>query len=173
MLRTIRPAPASRKSETATCAPTSSERSRTAGAPEVPWAPSFRASATSTLLARSAGTSAKSIVVVTVSAMENASTARSMRTSFSSRTRGGAAASRTSSPQAARTTPMAIPASAITRPSVRSCRTSRERDAPIAARRANSRCRAADRASNRLATLAQAMSSTSATRIARAARGRR
>src|SRR5207302_2275862 len=85
------PAPASRKSETATCAPTSSERRRTAGAPDVPWAPSFRASATSTLLARSASTSAKSIVVATVNPTGNASTARSLRTSFSARTLGDAA----------------------------------------------------------------------------------
>ena len=47
--------------------------------------------------------------------------------------------------------------------SIRSCRTIRARPAPIARRTAISRCRDAARASSRLATLAQAISSTSPT----------
>jgi hypothetical protein len=47
--------------------------------------------------------------------------------------------------------------------SMRSCRTTRQRDAPSAMRTAISRERCAERASSRFATFAQAMSSTKPT----------
>ena len=55
--------------------------------------------------------------------------------------------------------PPASPSSAL---SVRSCRARRRRPAPMASRTAISRCRCIARASNRFATLAQAMRSTMA-----------
>ena len=64
---------------------------------------------------------------------------------------------------AAKAMPSAPPASANKRLSVRSWRTMRDRRAPSAWRTASSRARAVERASSRLAMLAQAMRSTSAT----------
>ena len=80
--------------------------------------------------------------------------------------RAGAASgsSRTSVHASAR--PAAPPAADSTRLSVRSCRTSRERLPPSAARIVSSRWRAAPRESSRFAMLAQAMSSTRATALA-------
>ena len=60
--------------------------------------------------------------------------------------------------------PAMPPSAASTRLSVSTCLTMRPRPAPIAARIASSRERAASRASSRLATLPQAISSTSADR---------
>ena len=81
--------------------------------------------------------------------------------------RAGAASgsSRTSVHASAR--PAAPPAADSTRLSVRSCRTSRARLLPSAARIVSSRWRAAPRESSRFATFAQAMSSTRATALAR------
>ena len=72
--------------------------------------------------------------------------------------------SRTSVHASAR--PAAPPAADSTRLSVRSCRTSRVRLLPSAARIVSSRWRATPRESSRFATLAQAMSSTRATALA-------
>ena len=97
----------------------------------------------------------------------NASTPPSI---WISRRRGrssGAMASRVSSAKRARSSPRAPPTSASTRLSVRSCRRRRERPAPIAVRSAISRSRVEARASRRLATLAQAISSTKATAASR------
>ena len=63
----------------------------------------------------------------------------------------------------ARSRPIAAPMSVSTQPSVISCRSSRARPAPSAVRTAISRRRASDRAISRLATFAQAISSTNAT----------
>ena len=59
--------------------------------------------------------------------------------------------------------PITPPAAPISRLSVRSCRTSRPRPAPIAARSAISRSRTDARASSRFATFVHAISSTQAT----------
>ena len=61
------------------------------------------------------------------------------------------------------TTPSVPPRSASNRLSVMSCANSRPRLAPIDARTASSRCRAVPRASSRLATFTQAISSTKPT----------
>src|SRR6266542_3766145 len=66
-------------------------------------------------------------------------------------------------PQRAKSAPNAPPASASSRLSVRSWRSNRCREAPSAARKANSRCRATARASCRFVTFAQAISNTSPT----------
>ena len=81
--------------------------------------------------------------------------------------RAGAASgsSRTSVHASAR--PAAPPAADSTRLSVRSCRTSRVRLPPSAARIVSSRWRAAPRESSRFAMFAQAISSTRATALAR------
>jgi hypothetical protein len=67
------------------------------------------------------------------------------------------------SSHAAINTPAAALSVASAACSTINCRSSRRRDAPIADRIASSLCRAAPRTSTRLATLAQAMSSTSDT----------
>ena len=64
---------------------------------------------------------------------------------------------------AARATPQAPPRAASTRLSTSSCRAISARDAPSAVRTVISRWRAVPRASSRLATLAQAISSTKPT----------
>ena len=74
-------------------------------------------------------------------------------------------------PAMASRTPNTPPRSASRRFSVSSCRTSRLRPAPVAARNANSFCLAAPEASSRLATLAQPMSSTKLTVPSRKAKG--
>ena len=66
-------------------------------------------------------------------------------------------------PQKAKSTPTAPPNAASNTLSVSSCRTRRQRPAPTASRVVISALRKADRASNRFATLAHAISSTSAT----------
>ena len=66
-------------------------------------------------------------------------------------------------PVYARPQPSTVPPSASSTLSIRSCRTTRHRLAPSAARIAISRSRAVDRASSMLATLAQAISNSSAT----------
>ncbi len=63
----------------------------------------------------------------------------------------------------ARNNPAAPPASDSTRLSISSCRTSCQREAPTASRTATSFCRDTARAISRLATLKQAISSTSPT----------
>ncbi len=75
----------------------------------------------------------------------------------------GLSATTERTPQYASSRPSTPPASASSRLSVSSWRTSRSRLAPSAVRTAISFERAAARASNRLATLAQAMSSTNPT----------
>ena len=68
-----------------------------------------------------------------------------------------------STPQAASSSPRAPPAAASTRLSTRSWRTRTVRPAPRAERTASSRSRSPERTSTRLATLTQAISSTSQT----------
>ena len=62
----------------------------------------------------------------------------------------------------ANTTPHNVPATARTRASVNSCRSSLARDAPSARRTANSRCRRAPRASKRWPTFTHTIISTTA-----------
>ena len=96
--------------------------------------------------------------------MVNTSTHRSKRICSTRGTvPGGASATNPGTPQSAIKIPAAPPASATKVLSVSNCRTSRQRPAPKAVRTAISCCRPAARASNRFATLAQAMSSTNAT----------
>ena len=78
-------------------------------------------------------------------------------------TSGAAPATSRCTPQLASRAPAAPPARARITLSTSAWRMSRQRGAPSAARTANSRSRDAARASIRLATLAQAMSSTSDT----------
>ena len=66
-------------------------------------------------------------------------------------------------PQKAKSTPTAPPSAASSTLSVNSCRIRRQRPAPTASRTLISALRKAARASSRFATLAQAISSTSAT----------
>ena len=75
----------------------------------------------------------------------------------------GAACMNKRSPNSGTRSPAAAPREAKTTLSARSCRTSRSRPAPSAARIVNSRWRRAARATSRLATLAQAISSTKLT----------
>ena len=75
---------------------------------------------------------------------------------------GGAAIRSDRISSTASSRPMALPATAMSELSVNSCRTSRARVPPIAARIASSRCRATLRDRSRLATLAHAISRTSA-----------
>ena len=85
----------------------------------------------------------------------------------------GLSDTRNATPHTASSSPSAPPASERITHSVSSWRTSRPRPAPSAARTAISDSRAAARASSRLATLAQAMSSTKPTAPSRTSTERR
>ena len=111
----------------------------------------------------SAGTMPNSSAVTTDTIAAIASTRTSMATSDSRGSVAGSEARRTSTAQYAIATPMSVPAHDKTRLSTSSPRASCQREAPSAARMLTSRPRALARASIRLATLTQAMSSTNPT----------
>ena len=115
----------------------------------------------------------KSRPVTTAAPSVKSSTVMSIRTGF---TRGIGSvlddwSSRT--PHHASARPAAAPASASSRLSVRSCRTTRQRPAPSAARIASSRRLPPARISSRLATFAHATSRTSVTAPSRISSGSR
>ena len=116
---------------------------------------------------RSAGTRPNTTGVRTATARLNSSTGRFRRMTAS---RGispsGMAAVSSLSPKKASRQPTSAPSSASTRLSTSSCWTSRPRLAPTEARTAISFCRLAARLSSMLATLLQAMSSSSPTAAA-------
>jgi hypothetical protein len=160
-----KPAPKSRTSESDTWPTTSSlpRRSR-AGPALVARLLSLRTAFGATPLARSAGSNPKRIAVKLVTAAVNPSTRWS--SPMSSATVAFAVERNCTSsrlPHHANSTPSAPPSPASSRLSVSNWRTRRDRPAPIARRTDSSRCRAAARASSRLATLAHAISSTSPT----------
>ena len=115
----------------------------------------------------SAGSSPKSTPVTIETAIVKATTRQSSETNVpASPTRGRLAVFTDSSarmPTTPSARPSAPPITDRSRLSVRSCRRMRPRDPPIAARTAISRVRPVARASSRFATLAHAISRTSAT----------
>ena len=93
----------------------------------------------------------------------NANTRRSMLTTVPTGNSIGFATRKACTPPTASSVPSTAPATASSRPSVSSCRSSRMRPEPRAARTANSRCRVDERPSSRLATFTQAISRTTLT----------
>ncbi len=157
-------ATARQSAQSATCAPTSVERSRDR-TPTAPPLPPFIAAITPLRDERSAGTSPNSSAVPRLSSSVNATT-RPSGVKSTITASGALATSRspaTRTAHAAPASPSAPPIAASTRLSINSCRTSRPRLAPNASRTEISRPRVVARASSRFATFAQAMSSTSPT----------
>ena len=172
-LRANRPAPTNSSSESASCATTRMRRIRAPPPADARAAGCSRSvEATSARLACNAGASPNSRPVK----VESASVKTSRRMSsvaaihppvaFAGRMRSSALVVHTET-----SSPSRPPASAMTRLSIRSCRSSERRAAPNARRMAISRRRDAARASNKLATLAQAISSTKPTSAIRAVSG--
>ena len=122
--------------------------------------PSFNASLTLARAALHAGSSPKTMPVSSDSNSVKASTPLSMPMVTGRGRLAGLSASSRSTPHIARTTPSAPPSTASSTLSTTSWRTSRQRRAPSAARITISRCRAAARASSRLAKFVQAINST-------------
>ncbi len=120
----------------------------------------------STRVLRSAGTSPDITAAATDAVTPNSSVVPSRAMASRRGKRAGAASGSSRTSVHARARPAAPPAADRTRLSVRSCRTSRVRLPPSAARIVNSRWRAAPRESSRFAMFAQAMSSTRATALA-------
>jgi hypothetical protein len=168
-----KPAPTTRSRESATCNTTRPLRKRA----ETPAAAMFdawffKAAAKSGRVAWSAGTNAKSNPLASESANVKPSNGKLSRPSSQGPPKSlGNKRSRPAALPLAIRTPSAPPASATIRPSIRSCLTSDPRPAPRASRMAISRCRPAPRASMRLATLAQAISSTRPTMAMRTSSG--
>ncbi len=158
-------------SEIATCAITSTlpaGRRRFPISPVVPPAVDFRMGERSRRVARRAGMRPKSIALSTATPSVKASMRASKR-KLTWMASGPADPCETMrrrrvSAHCASRTPAAAPASANNKLSDSSWRIKRPRPAPMASRTANSFCLPVPRASNRFATLAQAMSNTSPTR---------
>ncbi len=106
----------------------------------------------------STGARPKSRPVTSATASPKARTRPSTATSAARGTDGGAKRWKSATEPQASAAPRAPAARAVTRLSVRSCRTTRARPAPSAARTAISRPRSVARISERLATLAHATS---------------
>ena len=163
-LRISRPAPTTRTTERATSETTRARRSGSRPRPAVaPLPPSRSEPASGERARRSAGARPKRTPVRSASAALNPSTRPS---SPASSIRGMLAGSRAASPSRPRTasaTPRTPPAAESRRLSMRSCRKIRVRPAPSAVRIATSRRLPSARARRRLATLAQAISSTNPT----------
>ena len=161
-LRIINPAPASRTRASAisTATKTLCVRCRE---PLDPRPPSFNVSPRLERASLSAGASPKKIPTSSATPRVKSRTCRSTPISF---TRGSAAGREFKTdlvPQYASSSPAPALASESTTLSVSSCRTTRTRPAPSAARIVNSRVRPVARASSRLATLAHAISRTKPT----------
>ncbi len=166
-LRTNKPVPTSAIRASATSHTTSPLRSRTVPDPPASErAPERSALFTSAAEARKAGASPKSTPVKTASTAVKPKTRASQSSCTAScRRNGGRNDHSNERPQYAIAKPAAAPSTASSTDSVSSCRTSRERVAPSAARILISRERALARASSRFARLTQAMSSTTATTV--------
>ncbi len=163
-LRTSSAAPASTIITSAACAPISSCRIHGLSEPLSAPLPSPRSSVSDARrVACHAGSSPTNIALPRTIAIAAASTGASMVAVSSRGTPSGARLISTGRDHHAIATPVMPPSAARTRLSVSTCLTMRPRPAPIAARIASSRCRAARRASSRFATLPHAISSTSAT----------
>ncbi len=162
--RVSRPAPTRSVSATATVPITSARRSASPPrSPAAPRPPSFSVSWSDVRDTRSAGARPKSSPVKSDSSSVKPSTLPSMPMAVAGGRLLSLSDSSAGTPQSARRMPSAPPASARRTLSARSCRTRSAGEAPSATRTAISRARDAARASCRLATLAQAMSSTSPT----------
>ena len=154
------PAPASSTSDKAISATTSERRSANDDLPAVePRPPSLRDSC-ETLDICKLGAMPKSTPVPMEISVVKASTQPSRCAPARRGKLAAAMVVRTRTPHRAITSPATPPASAKATLLVRSWRTSRRRSAPKAVRIAISRSRAEERASRRLATLAQAIKST-------------
>ena len=163
-VRRNRPAPTTRTSDNAICATTRAPRTLRRRSPVTVRDDSFIASPGATPVTESAGT-IPAITAVTAA-----------RPAVKPRTRQSSDRSRNTDPRHvascwtsrallhfAKSTPRAAPAATMTAVSTASRRVTRHREAPRARRTLNSRRRASARASIRLARLAQAISSTTAT----------
>ena len=159
------PAPVNSTRESANSTITSAFRSRPRRKP--PLTPLPESFSGSTILRRascSAGASPKSSAVKTVRPRLNANTGRSNPISASfGIAPSGMKVTSALMPAYAKPQPTTVPPSPSSTLSTSSCRTTRHRLAPSAARIAISRSRAVDRAKSMFATLAQAISKSSAT----------
>ena len=168
-LRIVSVAPIPSSSASATSITTSPARKRPRAAlSPVPRPPSLRSSTRSIREAAKAGAMPKSKVVTIAAATVKPSTGAFIATFFRNGSEISVAARARTEPQA-RSSPIPDATAPISVLSVSSWRTMRPRSAPKALRMATSRCRVPARASNRLATLAHAINSTSATAAARTA----
>ena len=161
IVRIISPADAVSTSASATSTTTRMRCGRPC--PVLPRPASFSVSFRSARALWNAGAMPNSRLATIETAAVNASTEPSRPTWFA---RGSVSASletNTAFKPAATANPSTPPPSASSRPSVSSCRITRLDPAPSARRMANSRRRAVARASIRLATFTQAMSSTNPT----------
>ncbi len=165
------PADTNRPHEIAISATTRPLLTRPSRRPEDPRASSLRISATSVREARKAGIVPARMVERNVRPITNAITPGSrLATSQSGNSWLARAALKKSIPILATTRPAAAPTTESTRASASSCDTVRHRLAPSAVRIATSFDRMRVRASSRLATFAQAMSSTPNTALFRSER---
>ena len=163
LLRT-RPAAVRSSNVNATSPITSQSRLRRAAlVSELPNEPAWSAALISVRAACHAGQSPNKRVVSVASKKVNAITRQSKPASSNRGAPAGANATRASRPQIAKTRPSPPPIAEIAKLSMSNCRMIWPREAPIAARTANSRARAAPRTARRFAKFAQAMSKTSAT----------
>ena len=164
-VRTKRPAPTSRSSDSATWSATNDFRRRTCPCPLVTEpASSLSVAAAATREPRNAGSSPNSTAVAKVTTLVN----RRIRPSgaVDSESAAGSYGRKRTRPRASqvlRNSPAAPPAVARIMLSTKSCRTSWLRLAPSALRMAISRWRAAARASRSPATFVHAISSTTPT----------
>jgi len=151
-------------SDSATSATTSALRARCRARPCPACAlPSRIASASRVSDDWNAGSSPNATADIDATSTVNTSTGMSITNFMKNGSSMGIMPSQSRLPRMASATPIAAPASARIRLSVRSWRTRRPREAPSAMRTLISRRRIVARASIRLATLAQAISSTNAT----------
>ena len=125
--------------------------------------PSLSAVVSSTRVTRKAGARPNSTPVSSEIAAVNSRTRTSGERSSVGPALWATNLTKPSVPQSARSRPAAPPNTASSRFSVSSCRMNLHRPAPMESLSAISFCRAAPRASSRLAMLAQAISSTSPT----------
>ena len=163
-LRISSPAPISNATESATSATTKALRSRWRRAlPPAPAVPSFSVSIRLGFDVCSAGTRPKMSPVRSADTIANTRTRPSIVSSSSRGNASGALATTSFVVRNAIPAPMTPAMTARSSASTSSCVTIRDRSAPSAARIEISRWRCAPRASSRLATLPQAMSSTTST----------
>src|SRR5205823_5037667 len=146
--------------DNATCAMTKRARARCDSRPTAPRLPSCRHSFTFGRETCRAGKTAKSKVLTTAAISVKTMTSPLIWISSRRGTSRGPNTRKRSIPHHARRRPVHAPRNARTRPSVNNCVTMRRRLAPSAVRIAISRRRWFARASNKFATLAQAMSKT-------------